>query len=155
MPKKKQRTLEVVLMENVESLGQKGEIKIVKPGYFFNFLLPRKLAIIASEKIKQKIAEEEDRKKIQKNKFQKELSSFRDSLPNILEIKTRINPKGVLYKKIDDKYILRKLKGEKYIKKIDLKEPFKKMGVYPVKLIFKDNIEKNIKVKIEKEDAKE
>lgn len=46
--------MEVILMSNVEGLGQKNEIKMVRLGYALNFLLPKKLAKMATIPEKQK-----------------------------------------------------------------------------------------------------
>src|SRR5215471_8164398 len=40
--------MQIILQEDVEKLGHRGDIVTVKPGYARNFLLPRKLAIEAS-----------------------------------------------------------------------------------------------------------
>lgn len=40
--------MQIILQEDVEKLGHRGEVVTVKPGYARNFLLPRKLAIEAS-----------------------------------------------------------------------------------------------------------
>ena len=41
--------MKVILLENINSLGNKGEIKEVSDGYALNFLLPQKKAILATE----------------------------------------------------------------------------------------------------------
>lgn len=56
MPKKNVKFVEIILKENVEKLGQKGETKIVRLGYFSNFLLPAGLAKIATAAEKEKQA---------------------------------------------------------------------------------------------------
>ncbi|HYL64077.1 MAG TPA: 50S ribosomal protein L9 [Candidatus Methylomirabilis sp.] len=40
--------MQIILQEDIEKLGHRGDVVIVKPGYARNFLLPRKLAIEAS-----------------------------------------------------------------------------------------------------------
>ena len=54
--------MEVILQENVKGLGQKNEIKTVRLGYALNFLLPKKLAKMAT------IAEKQKQLQILKNK---------------------------------------------------------------------------------------
>ncbi|MEQ8584790.1 MAG: 50S ribosomal protein L9 [Thalassobaculaceae bacterium] len=43
------RTMEVILLERIESLGQMGDVVSVKPGYARNFLLPQKKALRAND----------------------------------------------------------------------------------------------------------
>src|SRR5690349_23088429 len=50
--------IEVILRENVESLGKAGELVRVKPGYARNFLLPQGLAFEATEGNRKRIAAE-------------------------------------------------------------------------------------------------
>src|SRR5271165_6474623 len=40
--------MEIILQEDIEKLGHRGDIVTVKPGYARNFLLPRKLAVEAT-----------------------------------------------------------------------------------------------------------
>ena len=40
--------MEIILQEDIEKLGHRGDIVTVKPGYARNFLLPRKMAIAAT-----------------------------------------------------------------------------------------------------------
>jgi large subunit ribosomal protein L9 len=51
-------TIEVILREDVQSLGRAGELVKVKPGYARNFLLPKGLAFEATEGNKKRIAAE-------------------------------------------------------------------------------------------------
>ena len=44
--------MEIILLENIDDLGTVGETVKVKPGFARNYLLPRKLACLATEKNK-------------------------------------------------------------------------------------------------------
>src|SRR3546814_17886167 len=68
------RTMEVILLERIESLGQMGEVVNVKPGFARNYLLPQKKALRASDANRQVFAErrvqleaEKDRKSTRLN----------------------------------------------------------------------------------------
>jgi len=50
--------MEVILREHVDNLGRRGEIVKVADGYARNYLLPRKLALLATDGNKQRIAKE-------------------------------------------------------------------------------------------------
>ena len=41
--------MEVILREDIEKLGHRGEVVKVAPGYARNFLLPKKLAVVAND----------------------------------------------------------------------------------------------------------
>ena len=53
--------MEVILLEHVEHLGRRGQLVQVKPGYARNFLLPRRLAVMATPGAK-RLVEQESRK---------------------------------------------------------------------------------------------
>jgi len=53
--------VEVILLEHLETLGRRGEVVRVKPGYARNFLLPRRLAMLATPGAK-RLVEQEARK---------------------------------------------------------------------------------------------
>ena len=42
--------MQIILLESIERVGKAGEIVAVKDGYANNFLLPKKLAIVANKK---------------------------------------------------------------------------------------------------------
>ena len=53
--------MEVILLEHVESLGRRGQVVKVRPGYARNFLLPRRKAVLATTGAK-RLVEQESRK---------------------------------------------------------------------------------------------
>src|SRR5258705_9195747 len=67
--------MEVILREDIESLGNRGQLVRVAPGYARNFLLPKKLAVAASESNK-KIVEQERQSALKRDA--KEVSSATD-----------------------------------------------------------------------------
>ncbi|MFN3301498.1 MAG: 50S ribosomal protein L9 [Patescibacteria group bacterium] len=147
--------MKVILLQDVEKLGKKYEIKEVADGFAMNFLIPKKLAILATpkeiEKIKRKkILEEEKRKK--------EIEVFKNLAEKIknLEIfvKEKANPDGKLYGSINQEKIAQLLKEKGFeidSEKINLKEPIKELGEYEVEIIFLPEIKSKLKLKIEEE----
>lgn len=49
--------MEIILLQDVERLGQKDDIVVVKDGYARNYLIPKKMAIVATESAKKVLAE--------------------------------------------------------------------------------------------------
>jgi len=60
----------VILLENIDKLGNKGEVKNVKDGFARNFLFPRNLAVKATPELLKKA--EEDKAKQEEKQKQKE-----------------------------------------------------------------------------------
>jgi len=147
--------MRVILLEDVENVGKKFEIKEVSDGFARNFLIPKNLAKPATKEalkwlesvkeIEEKRAEEE-LKKIQ------ELASKIDGTEVIIPVKMGKNEK--LFEKIRAQKICEKLKEMGFeIKKnqIDLKEPIEEIGEYQVKIKFPHNLESEIRVVITSE----
>jgi len=142
--------MKVILLQDIENLGKKYEVKEVKNGYARNFLIPKGLVKPATEKnlkwletqkeIEAKQAEEE-LKKIQ------EMASAIDGQEVIIPVKT--GDEDQLFESINTQKIYEKLKELGFeIKKsqIDLPEPIKELGEFPVKIKFEHNLETEIKV---------
>jgi large subunit ribosomal protein L9 len=147
--------MKVILLQNVEDLGKKYEIKEVKDGYAKNFLLPEKLARAATKEAlawlegqKEVIAKEveDDLKKAQ------ELASKIDGLE--LNIAVKVGDEGQMFESINNQKIVEKLKELGFeVKKsqVTLVNPIKELGEFPIKLNLDHNLEVEIKVIITEE----
>jgi large subunit ribosomal protein L9 len=133
--------MEVVLLEDVKSLGKKGQIVKVNEGYARNFILPRKLGVEANPKnlndLKLKKANEE-KVAAQQLAAAKELGAKLESASVTLSIKAGENGKafGSVSGKEIAKAIEEQLGLEIDKKKLVLSDPLKTFGTHdvPVKL---------------------
>ena len=133
--------MEVVLLEDVKSLGKKGQIVKVNEGYARNFILPRKLGVEANPKnlndLKLKKANEE-KVAAQQLADAKELGAKLESASVTLSIKAGENGKafGSVSGKEIAKAIEEQLGLEIDKKKLVLSDPLKTFGTHdvPVKL---------------------
>ena len=133
--------MEVVLLEDVKSLGKKGQIVKVNEGYARNFILPRKLGVEANPKnlndLKLKKANEE-KVAAQQLAAAKELGAKLESASVTLSIKAGENGKafGSVSSKEIAKAIEEQLGLEIDKKKLVLSDPLKTFGTHdvPVKL---------------------
>jgi len=147
--------MRVLLLQDVENLGKKYEIKSVKSGYARNFLIPNNLAKPATKEVmtwletqKQDESQkaEEGLKKIQ------ETASSLDGLELLIPVK--IGEEGQLFESITAQKIAEKLKESGFeVKKsqVDLAEPIKEIGEYPTKIKLEHNLESEIRVIITEE----
>ncbi|HAP93040.1 MAG TPA: 50S ribosomal protein L9 [Desulfotomaculum sp.] len=133
--------MKVVLLEDVKNLGKKGDVAQVAEGHARNYLLPRRLAVEATEgKMKQlaQLQSAADRKKQLEESKAKELAVQLENLS--VRVYSRAGEGGKLFGSVNNKDIVDALLQEHGIKidkkKIVLKEPIKKLGTYslPVKL---------------------
>lgn len=133
--------MEVVLLEDVKSLGKRGQIVKVNEGYARNFILPRKLGVEANPKnlndLKLKKANEE-KVAAQQLAAAKELGAKLESASVTLSIKAGENGKafGSVSGKEIAKAIEEQLGLEIDKKKLVLSDPLKTFGTHdvPVKL---------------------
>ena len=90
--------MEVILREHVDNLGRRGEIVKVADGYARNFLLPRKLALLATEGNKKQIERERAKFEAKEAEEQKVAEAQRDRLANVeIVIARRVGETEALY----------------------------------------------------------
>jgi len=142
--------MRVILLQDIENLGKEYDVKEVADGYARNFLIPKGLVkIAAKENLKwlEKQREigakkaEEDLKKVQG------IASAVDDQEIIIPVK--VGEQDQLFESITAQKIYEKLKELGFdIKKtqIDLIEPIKELGEFPVKIKFEHNLEAEIRV---------
>lgn len=131
--------MKVILLQDVPNVGRKYEIKNVSDGYCRNFLIPRKLAQIATtqaiQSVETKRKQSEQEKEIQKDILEKNI----ESLSGVrLEITEKANEKGHLFAGINKEEIAKILKEQKHInipvEIIELEQPIKEIGEYKIKV---------------------
>ncbi|MBL7053458.1 MAG: 50S ribosomal protein L9 [Candidatus Portnoybacteria bacterium] len=147
--------MKIILREDVENTGKKDEIKEVTDGYARNFLFPNKLAVLAN---KSELAKLEERKKIEEEKAEEELTVFQKVASELdgfeLEILAKISEEDKLFGSITSTKISEKLKENGFkIEKdwIKLKTPIKEIGDHEVSIELPHNLEVKIKVIITEE----
>ena len=126
--------MKVILLKNVPKIGKKDEIKDLPDGYVRNFLLPQKLALIATNEVVKNVerAQNEIRvgREIQSDLFKKNLRSVNGIG---LTIYAKANGEGSLYKAVGPKDVAAALKKDhKIVMEENLihMEPAKHVGTY-------------------------
>jgi large subunit ribosomal protein L9 len=144
--------VKVILREDVTSLGDAGAVVSVKPGYAFNFLLPRGKAILASEaKLKQL---EHDKRVVAEHiaRERKTLEAQRDRLSAVLlEVSVQAGEEGRLFGSVTAIQIaeLMAAKGHEVDRrKIMLDEPIKELGEHEVGIRLHRDVVAKVKVKV-------
>lgn len=147
--------MKIILLQDVDNLGKKYEVKEVKSGYARNFLLPQKLAKSAS---KQSLKWIEDQKELIEKEAEEDLKRVQELASNIdgieLAIPVKIGEEGQLFESINQQKIVDKLKDMGFeIKKsqIGLKNPIKELGEFPIKISLEHNLEADITIVVTEE----
>jgi large subunit ribosomal protein L9 len=144
--------MEVILREHVDNLGRRGEVVKVADGYARNYLLPRKLALLATEGNKQQIERERakfDAREAEERRVAEALAARLGSVD--IEIRRKVGDTDALYGSVTTADIAEALiaKGfEVDRRKLNLAEPIKKLGDYEVPLRLHREVTVPIKVKV-------
>jgi large subunit ribosomal protein L9 len=147
--------MEVILREHVEHLGERGQIVKVADGYARNFLLPRKLALPATEGNRKHV--ERERKIMEaKEADQKALAEgLAARLQAIdIEIARRVGDTEQLYGSVTASDVADFLKAKGVVidrRKLILPEPIKALGEYDVPVKLHRQVTVPLKVKVVRE----
>lgn len=148
----------VILRQDMDKLGEEGEVVRVKPGYARNYLLPRGIAYRATDDNVRRLEEERERAEERARRDYLEARRRASQLEDIsLTFHARAGEDGTLFGSITPADIAQRL-GEQDIdfeverRQVDLDEPIKELGVYPVAVEFGEDVRPEIKVWIIKEE---
>src|SRR5918993_5148392 len=90
--------MEVILREHVDNLGRRGEVVKVADGYARNYLLPRKMALLATEGNKKQIERERVKFEAKETEERKVAEALRDRLANVeIVIARKVGETEALY----------------------------------------------------------
>ena len=145
--------MEVILREHVDNLGKRGEIVKVADGFARNYLLPRKLALLATEGNRKHV--ERERKIMAQEKAGAEAIATRLATVDIA-IARRVGDTEQLYGSVTAADIVDFLKSKGFEvdrRKLILPEPLKALGEFDVPLKLHREVTVPLKVKVVKEGA--
>jgi large subunit ribosomal protein L9 len=131
--------MKVILLQDIANIGKKYDLKNVNDGYARNFLLPKKLAEMATVEAIKKLESEKKRKE-QEREVQADLLKLNlEKLAETkIEIERRASEKGHLFDSLDPKDLSNVLK-EKYQLDIppeimEIENPIKAIGEHKIKI---------------------
>jgi len=149
--------MEVILREDIEKLGSRGQVVKVADGFARNFLLPRRLAVPATE-ANRKIVEQERQAALRREAKEKaaaeELARMLSAVT--LTIKQKAGEADQLFGSVTAKDIAELLEKQGYTidrKKILLDHPIKTLGEHKVALKLHREVSVEIPVIVNKEEA--
>jgi large subunit ribosomal protein L9 len=149
--------MEVILREHIDNLGQRGDIVKVSDGYARNYLLPRKLALLATEGNKRQIERERARFDAREAEDRSVAQAVAARLSAVeLEIPRRVGETEALYGSVTAADIVEALATKGFDvdrRKLSLQEPIKKLGEYEVPLRLHREVTVPVKVKVVAESA--
>jgi large subunit ribosomal protein L9 len=130
-------------MQDIGGVGRRYEVKNVAEGYAQNFLLPKKLAVAATnkeiERLKIKRLNDEEDRKVREELLEKNIESLEGKK---IVIKAKANESGHLFAAIHKQDILQALKEQMNIEIpeecLDMGENIKSVGIHKIPIKFKE-----------------
>jgi large subunit ribosomal protein L9 len=148
--------MEVILREDIDKLGSRGEMVKVASGYARNFLLPRRLAVAATESNK-KIVEQERQSHLRKEaKVQAEASDLAKLMSSVeLTIAQKAGENDQLFGSVTANDVALALEKAGYTidrRKVHLDEPIKVLGDYKVSVRLHREVTVDVPVHVVREE---
>lgn len=143
----------ILLLEDVENVGRKGEVAAVKPGYAFNYLIPQGLALVANRTALRKQAQLQEERRVRAEEERKESLELASRLEGeTVEIEVKVDHEGHMYGSVTALDIIRLVKLKTGIdldkKMIPLKHAIKEVGISDLTVRFKEGVTAEIHVKV-------
>ena len=151
--------MDVLLCEDIDNLGQRGQVVRVRAGYGRNYLLPQKLAIKATSGNKRMI--DDQRRVLAKREDSERVSaqSEAEKLQGLeLRFERRVGEHGILFGSVTALDIVEALKERGLTverRRIGLREHIKEVGDYDVTIKLHRDVSPSVKVRVRKEGVEE
>jgi large subunit ribosomal protein L9 len=148
--------MKVILLENIDNVGKKGETHEVKDGFGRNFLIPRHLALLATKGNVKSLQEHAKKLIDRKDRDLKTAEATKQRLDeSSITIKHKAGQDGKLFGSVTVKELAEAIKHSLDIeidrKSIRLDEPIKMTGAYTVDIHLEKGISAQVKVEVEQE----
>jgi len=144
--------MEVILREDVQSLGKAGQLVKVKPGYARNFLLPRGLAFEATPGNKKRIEAEAKARDTKANAEKAASEQLAAQLGSItLAMRGKAGEEGKLFGSITAQDIAEALAAEGFSvdkRKLELEHPIKTVGFHSVTVRLQPEVHAEVRVNV-------
>jgi large subunit ribosomal protein L9 len=136
--------MDVILLQDVEKVGLRGEVVSVSRGYMRNFLAPRRLAEVATPaRVAEVERRESERARHEARSFEQAQEIAETLGKTVLRFEVKAGPQGTLFGSVtatdvaDELWRTRKVRVDR--RKIDLPDPIKRVGRYEIPIeLFQD-----------------
>jgi large subunit ribosomal protein L9 len=148
--------MEVILREDVDKLGHRGQVVKVANGYARNFLLPKRLAVAASDSNKNIVEQERKaalRREAKESADAADLGKMVQTV--VITIAQKAGDNDQLFGSVTSKDIAESLEKQNYQidrRKIQLEEPIKTLGEFKVPIRLHRDVTVEVTVNVVKED---
>jgi large subunit ribosomal protein L9 len=141
--------LKIMLTKDVENVGHAGEIKDVADGYGRNFLIPRKLAVLAGRGVEAEARRIQDAAARREAKDRDQAREFAEEIDNkTVVVRLKVGAEDKVFGAITTEDISTAIKQQHQIevdrRKVELKEPLKQLGEHQVTLRLHRDVDAHI-----------
>ena len=149
--------MEIILRQHVDNLGRRGDIVKVAAGYARNYLLPRKLALLATDGNKKHISRERIKFDVLEAEERKVAEAVAERMAGVaIVIARKVGETAVLYGSVTTGDIAEALAAKGFDidkRKLHLADPIKKIGEFDVPLKLHREVTATVKVSVVAEGA--
>jgi large subunit ribosomal protein L9 len=147
--------MKLVLRQDYEPLGESGSVVNVKTGFARNFLIPKGLAMPATEKNLKRYENEKKQMYWRQEKEKRQSEELSKTLENVsCTITVQVGEEDKMFGSVTSQNIAEALESQGYTidkRKIILEEPIKSLGIYSVPIKLHTDVEAKVKVWVVKE----
>ena len=148
--------MEIILREDIEKLGRRGQVVKVAAGYARNYLLPKRLAVEATEANKKIIEQERQAHLRREAKQQTEAAELAKLISGVkVTIAQKAGENDQLFGSVTAQDVVNALEKQNFTierRKVQLEEPIKQLGEYRVPLKLHREVTAEITVEVVKEE---
>jgi len=145
--------MKVILLQDIKSVGKKGQVIDASDGYARNFLLPKKMAVIADAANMNALKTKQEANKYKKDMSMAAANELKEKMKDfelIFKIKAGYN--GKIFGSVTSKDIADELNKKYFVevdkKKVMLDDAIKNLGVYNVEIKLFEGISGVLKVNV-------
>ncbi len=128
--------MEVILSQDVHSVGKLGEVVKVKDGYARNFLLPKKMAYVATSANLKRIEQQEKMRKVKYEQEKQEAEALAEKLGKVsCTLSVEVNDLDKLYGAITEVDIVKALEVENFTidkRAVIIEKPIEELGIFEI-----------------------
>lgn len=150
--------MKVLLLQEVKGLGEAGQVKEVAEGYARNYLLPKKLAVVATPAALKELEAKQAAEKKRQVKVDEEMRDLAKKISGSrVTVHSKVGEGGKLYGSIttgDVAEALEKQLGQTVDRrKIEIEEPIRHVGEYKVPIKLSKNVSTTVNLVVEGEEG--
>jgi len=142
--------MKIILRQDVENLGNIGEIVVVKPGYARNFLIPNQLAYVATDGAIRALETEKKQYEVRKAKARQQAEVVAAQLAELqITVSMQVGEEGRLFGSVTAPMIAQELELRGYSvdkRNIIIDEAIKTLGIFEVKVKLHSDLTAPLKV---------